>query len=672
MFARVAVSARALIPFDRMGLSRREGGDVLVVLALAGEEPAVVTGERLSVGDLSPALRPGPGGVRRIADARLELDPSFALDRRVVEQGARSILVAAIRHGGEPAGSLWFSAREPGAFAEGHEPVVEAIAAILGAALEHERLALVEVARGERLQALDQLLLTLAESLEVREVFNRVSAVARAVLAHDHLLLTELREDGRSVRVRALSGEAPEGLPDAYELTAFDLRSREHEFELMGDAARELDPASARARWLAALGVRACLRVPVRLERTISGSLYVLSREPGRYHEGDVEAVRRIADHVALALSHQRLAEEARKAAEAREQAERLAERVRTLTEELETRSGYRRVVGRSAPWREALEHAAKVAETETTVLLTGESGTGKEVVAHLIHRSSPRARGPFVAINCAALPETLLESELFGHEKGAFTGADRARGGRIEEAAGGVLFLDEVGEMSPAVQAKFLRVLQEREFQRLGGGRMIKADVRVIAATNRDLEAAMARGAFREDLFYRLRVFEIRLPPLRARPEDVLPLAESFLEEIGAAMGRPPAGVSKEARERLLAYPWPGNARELRNALERAVILAGGGLVTAELLPGPGSRDSARAALAARAGEETAAGEASLLGGELPDQGVRLATLERTLVEKALARARGNRSRAARLLGLSRSQLYTRLRRYGLHEGGE
>jgi transcriptional regulator with GAF, ATPase, and Fis domain len=400
----------------------------------------------------------------------------------------------------------------------------------------------------------------------------------------------------------------------------------------------------------------------VRLLGAISGSLSVLAREPGSFKEDDVEVVRRLADHVALALSHQRLAEEARRTAEALARAERLAERVRSLSEELLTRSGYRRVVGRSARWKEVLDHAAKVAETETTVLLTGESGTGKEVVARLIHRASPRAAGPFVALNCAALPETLLESELFGHEKGAFTGADRERAGRIEQAAGGVLLLDEVGEMSPAVQAKFLRVLQEREFQRLGGSRVMEADARVIAATNRDLEAAMARGEFREDLYYRLRVFEIRLPPLRERKEDVLPLAEAFLEEVGTAMGRPAAGISREARERLVAYPWPGNARELRNALERAVILAGGGLITADHLPAPPDRATRSASLNARAAAEA---------GELPEGGVELEALERTLVEKALARALGNRSRAARLLGLTRSQLYTRLRRYGLHVEG-
>src|SRR3989449_2549251 len=302
--------------------------------------------------------------------------------------------------------------------------------------------------------------------------------------------------------------------------------------------------------------------------------------------EEDVVVARRVADQVSLALSHQRRAQEERRAAEARERASHLEERVQALKVELETTKGFHRVIGESKSWKGALTQAARVAPTETTVLLTGESGTGKEVVARFIHRGSPRAAGPFVGLNCAALPETLLESELFGYEKGAFTGATAARAGRIEQAAGGVLFLDEVGEMTPAVQAKLLRVLQEREYQRLGGTRPIKADVRVVAATNRDLEAALARGDFREDLYYRLRLFQIRLPPLRERRDDILPMAEAFLEEIGAAVGRPAAGISRQAHEALLAYPWPGHVRELRNALERATILCDGGLITIEHLP--------------------------------------------------------------------------------------
>ena len=317
-------------------------------------------------------------------------------------------------------------------------------------------------------------------------------------------------------------------------------------------------------------------------------------------------------------------------------------------------------VVGTSQSWRDVLGQAAKVAPAETTVLLSGESGTGKEVVAHLIHRGSRRAEGPFVPLNCAALPEALLESELFGYEKGAFTGAVAARAGRLEQAAGGTLFLDEVGEMSPAVQAKFLRVLQEREFQRLGGTRMLKADVRVVAATNRDLQVAMTRGAFREDLYYRLHVFAIHLPPLRDRPEDILPLLEHFVQELGpVVLGRPAAGISREAREHFLAYAWPGNVRELRNAVERALILCEGGLINPEHLPWH--------AEAARSAPQPLPSVAEPVVGNFPANGVDLEAMERTLIERALKQAGQNKAKAARLLGLSRSKLYSRMERFRL-----
>jgi DNA-binding NtrC family response regulator len=299
------------------------------------------------------------------------------------------------------------------------------------------------------------------------------------------------------------------------------------------------------------------------------------------------------------------------------------------------------------------LAQAGKVAPLDTTVLITGESGTGKEVVARYIHRRSARAEGPFVALNCAALPEQLLESELFGHEKGAFTGAVAARQGRVEQAQRGVLFLDEVGEMSPSVQAKFLRVLQEREFQRLGGAQTVKADVRVLAATNRDLPAAVARGAFREDLYYRLAVFDIALPPLRERADDVLVLADAFLEEIGRSVGRPAAGFAEEVRGTLAAHPWPGNVRELRNAIERAVILCEGGLITSEHLP-PGLLVAARAPRAA----------ATAATAPVPST---LDAAEREMILQALARTGHNKSKAARLLGLTRAQLRSRVQKHAI-----
>ena len=371
-------------------------------------------------------------------------------------------------------------------------------------------------------------------------------------------------------------------------------------------------------------GVRSALRVPMPLGTEVFGSLFFLSRLTDSFSEDDVDFARRVADHLALALSHERLAEAARSQAESREVAARLEAQVATLTRELEARTGQRRVVGQSKQWRDVLAHAARVAHTETTVLLTGESGTGKEVVARFIHHASRRSLGPFVAINCAALPDQLLESELFGHERGAFTGAvvDQARTHRAGH--GGVLFLDEVGEMAPTVQAKLLRVLEEREFMRLGSTRVVHADIRVIAATNRDLHAAMQRGEFREDLYYRLGVFEIALPPLRERLDDVLELADAFLAEIGETVGRPAAGISREARDHLLAYAWPGNVRELRNAIERAVILADGGFIRSEHLPVTAPRT------VASKGDDTP-------GGPLPAGGVNLEAIERSLVVKAL-----------------------------------
>ena len=237
--------------------------------------------------------------------------------------------------------------------------------------------------------------------------------------------------------------------------------------------------------------------------------------------------------------------------------------------------------VGTSPAWREVIRRATQVAATEATTCLQGESGTGKEVIARFIHQRSPRWRGPFIAINCAALPEQLLESELFGFERGAFTGAQQSKPGQIELAAGGVLFLDEVTEMTPAAQAKFLRVLQEREFLRLGGTRPVRVNVRVIAATNRNLDDAVAHGEFRADLYYRLNVFDIRIPPLRERRDDILPLAAGFLREFAGAT----AELTPEAMEALRRHDWPGNVRELRNVLERALIMCDGPFIDAEHL---------------------------------------------------------------------------------------
>ena len=300
------------------------------------------------------------------------------------------------------------------------------------------------------------------------------------------------------------------------------------------------------------------------------------------------------------------------------------------------------RIVGASVAWRTVLKRAAQVAATETTVCVHGESGTGKEVVARYVHSLSPRRRGPFVAINCAALPEQLLESELFGFERGAFTGAHQYKPGQIELAAGGVLFLDEISEMTPAAQAKFLRVLQEREFLRLGGTRVTKADVRVVAATNRDLRDAVARGQFRTDLYYRVNVFDLHIPPLRQRRDDIAVLAARFIREFADAPGGRRVELSPDALEALLTYDWPGNVRELRNVLERATIVCETGVIQpGDLLLWP---------VPAAVGDSTD-----------------LDVLERRTIERVLREADGNKAKAAGLLGITRTQLYGRLRKYGI-----
>ncbi len=299
--------------------------------------------------------------------------------------------------------------------------------------------------------------------------------------------------------------------------------------------------------------------------------------------------------------------------------------------------------VAQTEQMKRVLWLASQVAEQPTTVLITGESGTGKEVVARFIHRRSPRLEQAFVAVNCAALTETLLESELFGHEKGAFTGAVQARRGRFELAHGGTLFLDEVAEMSVNLQAKLLRVLQEQQFERVGGTRTMTVDVRVIAATNKDLTMAMADHSFREDLYYRLSVFPIRIPPLRERREDIVPLALHFAQKLSARMGRRFQSFSPEAERLLLGYEWPGNVRELMNAVERAMIIARQEVITAEDLPL----------------------ERPLRPDGFPPTS--LAEMERAAIVAALERNRGDRKTTAGELGISIRTLQYRLKEYGL-----
>jgi Nif-specific regulatory protein len=498
------------------------------------------------------------------------------------------------------------------------------------------------------LAMLERVLDTLTDVLDIREVFHRVSEAAQPVLPHDLLGVLEIIEDGTKMRLHATSkvGQPSFVVP----ILESDRARTEWGVILIQDFNDHPEYADMPA---VKADMRSMIGVPVRFAGKLQARINIFSRQPSRFSLADLPIAQRLASHVALAMSHHQLAEEAKQRHALEERAVRLEARVRTLTDELDARSGYRRIIGESVLWRQVLTQATQVAATDATVLLLGESGTGKEVIARFIHRASPRKSAPFVALNCAALPEHLLEAELFGFERGAFTGATQSKPGQIEQAAGGVLFLDEVGEMTLPAQVKFLRVLQEREFQRLGGNRIIRADIRVVAATNRDVPKAIERGMFREDLYYRLNVFPIRLPPLRARREDILPMSEAFIQEIGRSLGRPPAGLARDARQGLVDYHWPGNVRELRNMIERAAILADGGLIVRDHF----AFTPTAPALAAPAG----AVQVPLTTPLDP------ANSERAMIEKALHDARFNKAKAAKTLGLTRAQLYVRLKRHGL-----
>jgi transcriptional regulator with GAF, ATPase, and Fis domain len=342
------------------------------------------------------------------------------------------------------------------------------------------------------------------------------------------------------------------------------------------------------------------------------------------------------------------------------------AARVPTVTAEVhEPRPPERDVVVVAPQMRRVYALVDKVADTPMTVLIMGETGVGKEVVAEALHRRSGRSARPFVRLNCACLPETLLESELFGHEKGAFTGADRRKVGYFEAAQGGTIFLDEIGEIPPSMQAKLLRVLEEREVTRVGGTQPIEVDVRVVCATNRDLEAEVARRAFREDLYFRVGGFSLLVPPLRDRRTEVLPLADYFLAQMGSELGQSAPRLTAAARLALERHDWPGNVRELRNALERASVLSTGGVIEVDDLPervreATGAPDASHGAAAPL--PAAARGEAGAV-----DVKQRIADIERQSILAVLEGCGGNQTRAARKLGLSRRALIYRMEKHGL-----
>jgi Nif-specific regulatory protein len=381
--------------------------------------------------------------------------------------------------------------------------------------------------------------------------------------------------------------------------------------------------------------------VPILIGRRAAGSLdVVLPFKRDRDFQRSLEFYRVVASMMAQAIKVHRLVEADR---------HRLVEENAHLRDELRERYAFRNIIGNSAGIQQVYEQVAQVARTNTTVLVRGESGTGKEMIAHAIHYNSPRAKKPFVKVSCAALPETLIESELFGYERGAFTGAQGAKKGRFELSDGGTLFLDEIGDVNPQTQVKLLRALQEREVERLGGTAPIKVNVRLIAATHRPLEELMESGRFRADLYYRLAVFTIFAPPLRERKPDIMLLADHFLEKYSREHAKRIRRISTPAIDMLTSYHWPGNVRELENTIERAVLVCEGGVIHGHHLPPT---------------LQTAEASNTVTRVSLTES---VEALERDLLQDALKTTRGNAAKAARLLDTTERIFNYKARRYGI-----
>ena len=381
------------------------------------------------------------------------------------------------------------------------------------------------------------------------------------------------------------------------------------------------------------------IAVPIILGRRPTGTMeVVLPFKSDRDYQRSLEFYKVVASMIAQAIKVSRMVEADR---------HKLAEENEHLRDELRERYAFRNIIGNSAPIQQVYEQVAQVARTNTTVLIRGESGTGKEMIAHAIHYNSPRAKKPFVKVSAAALPESLIESELFGYERGAFTGAQAAKKGRFELAEGGTLFLDEIGDLNPSTQVKLLRVLQEREIERLGGTTSIKINVRLIAATHQPLETLMEEGRFRADLYYRLAVFTIFAPPLRERKPDIMLLADHFVEKYAREHGKRIRRVSTPAIDMLTSYHWPGNVRELENTIERSVLVCDGGVIHGHHLPPTLQTAEASDTVQRQSLEES------------------VAAFERDLLQDALKTTRGNRAQAARLLDTTERIFNYKVRRY-------
>jgi transcriptional regulator with GAF, ATPase, and Fis domain len=590
--------------------------------------------------------------------------PSVRYRNELLATGVRSAIFVPLLVGSRVIGDLSAASRVTDVFDAVHIERLRSAGRLIGPLIETIALLYRERRRRHRIGRLTGITQLIGTTLDIRQILEKLGDTIRLAVDFDTLGVILLKPGATDYAFFGTVGEPPvpgvESIPtNEFSYAAAVMAGRPVRFD---EASKELNPAFAGDRLMLTAGYESFFLVPMHFGDEVGGALFFGKHEPYWYDDIDLEVASVIATRMVLGIQHQRLTEEQRRLASMERRARTLEHSLKSARSDLHQRYAFEQMIGRSPLFREALTRAAQVARTETTALITGESGTGKELVARAIHYASPRADGPFVAVNCAALPDTLLESELFGHERGAFTGADRQRPGRFELAAHGTLFLDEIGELSPAVQVKLLRVLQEREFERVGGTATVKADLRLIAATNRDLMAEMTAGRFRNDLFYRLSVFNVHLPPLRDRGDDVLLLADAFIRTLAAEMGSTDVTLSRDAVELLRRHPWPGNIRELQNAIERGLITCEGALVTAAHL--------AISAISSPSEQRTP---------PQPPEPVRPAAtsvdlheLERKAIVDALQRTHGHKARAAALLGLTRFQLYSRLKRYGIEVSPE
>lgn len=587
----------------------------------------------------------------QINDTAKTKDPTLKFFAKALE--TRSLLVIPISLGGNVISLLGLhDTSKPREWLAEEIQFLESIARQLAIGYQYTRLYVTQEQETRRTNALLEIANTLNSHSDFSEVSARALERAISLVGADYGALGVIDKSGQKIALASF--KAAEGVTPGRLLKMVESHGKAMNidtFPAVADLIRDGKtrvltdselPLAIRLIFNKTLGGKAALLTPVQVGGATFGLLGFVWSNQVAFENHEIALVEGIADQIGTALERDQLSAE-----------------VMRLKSELSQRSS--EIIGQAPGIRRAIELASNVADTNTTVLVQGESGTGKELIANLIHFNSGRESKSYIKINCGAIPETLLESELFGHEKGAFTDARNQRQGRFEEANGGTLFLDEIAEMSMQAQVKLLRVLQDGELTRVGGKSVIKTDVRVIAASNVDLEQAVKDGRFRSDLYYRLSVFPITIPPLRTRIEDIHPLIFHFLERYKEKTGRFISGISKEAQRALVNYDWPGNVRELENAIERAVIIASGRQIELDDLPETISKRAFEAVAHSREERARAASNGDSIGVEIALPAT-MEEIEKQVIQATLDYTHGDKSHAARLLDIGRKTLYRKL----------